>query len=64
MGQILKNMITVVLGFRVDQDQRNRIKAQADKYTKGNISEWCRFAAMNMEPRPSDLVELQVKINV
>jgi hypothetical protein len=35
-----------VIRFRVDEADASRIQTLADLYAKGNLSEWCRYAAL------------------
>ena len=34
--------------------EHHRAQAKADRYTKGNLSEWLRYSA-TLEPRPEDI---------
>ena len=43
---------------KLDQLEHNVIKRKADKYTNGNMSEWIRYASLNLEPREEDLTTL------
>lgn len=46
------------IGFLVEltRDEKSRIQKKAELYTKGNMSEWVRYASLNLEPRKEDLV--------
>lgn len=41
---------TEVLRCRVDSAQFSRVRALADLYADGDISEWLRYAALNAPP--------------
>lgn len=42
-------------GVRFSQTELAHIRAQADRYCKGNVAEFVRYAALNFTPRKHDL---------
>lgn len=42
--------------FKATDHEWEEIEKKAEMFTKGNISEWIRYAAIELEPKPSDLV--------
>lgn len=58
MSAILKSVVKEVMtsiGLRVSETERAIIEAKAKKFTKGNVSEWVRYAAINMQPKKEDV---------
>ena len=45
------------IGARVNNEQLNKIKLNANIYTDGNLSEWLVYAALNCKPQKKDLTE-------
>lgn len=44
-----------LFNFRYNDEEREKIKAKADRFTYGNMSAWIKYAALELEPRPEDL---------
>ena len=44
-----------LVGFRCNDDEKNRIKLSANLYTEGNISEFLRYVALHPNIRREDL---------
>jgi len=44
----------IVVPFKVNADEMRELLKKAHQYTKGNISEWVRFAALNFKPKKED----------
>lgn len=44
-----------MIGFRVSDSEFKVIEAKAKKYTGGNVSEWVRYASINMEPKATEI---------
>jgi hypothetical protein len=47
----------IVLTFKVNHEEMSSILARSIKFTKGNLSEWIRYASMNFIPTKKDLVK-------
>lgn len=41
--------------LKLSERERAQIQANADMFTEGNLSEWIRYASINMTPKKSDL---------
>jgi len=50
-----------LINLRVEPEILKAIKEKAEKYAAGNMSEWLRYAALNHEPNPKDLVAPQAE---
>jgi hypothetical protein len=48
------NLRKIVLDVRVNAEEMRTILARAHGLTKGNVSEWLRFAALNFKPTKKD----------
>ena len=44
-----------MIGARVNKEEFNKIKLNANLYTEGNLSEWIVYAALNCKPNKTDL---------
>jgi len=44
----------IVLTFKVSAQEMQALLARAHGFTKGNLSEWIRFAALKLKPRKED----------
>jgi hypothetical protein len=58
-GSMLKKMVKQELkpiNFKCADSDREKIVEKAKEFTKGNVSEWIRHAAMNYSPPKRDLV--------
>lgn len=44
-----------LVNIKVTPLEKKAIKALADRYAKGNLSLWLRYAAINCRPRKEDL---------
>lgn len=54
----LKHMVKEamrMIAARVSDAEYKAIEQKAKKYADGNVSEWIRYAAVNMEPKKDDL---------
>jgi hypothetical protein len=49
--------IVKLRNFRTTDQEWELIKRKAALYTGGNVSEWIRFASIELEPKASDLVK-------
>jgi hypothetical protein len=47
-----------LMTVKVSKAEFERIKAKAKRYAAGNLSEWVRYAAIELEPKPDDLVDV------
>ncbi len=45
-----------LINLKVTPTEYIQIKKNAIKFTKGNMSEWIRYAAIQLKPKPCDLV--------
>lgn len=45
----------IVLTLKVNAEEMKTLLARAHGFTKGNVSEWVRYAAMNFKPTKGDL---------
>jgi hypothetical protein len=45
----------ITVPFKVNADEMRAILSNAHTFTKGNVSEWVRYAAMNCKPAKGDL---------
>lgn len=45
--------------FQVKATKREKeaMQANANRFTRGNLSKWVRYAAMNYRPLPSEIIE-------
>lgn len=63
MKSLLKSAVkptkSEMINLKLTRNERRMIQARADKYTGGNVSEWIRYAAINLEPRIQDLVNVK-----
>lgn len=46
-----------MIGFRVSETEYQVIEEKAKKFTEGNVSEWVRYASVNMEPKASEVTQ-------
>lgn len=44
-----------LINFKATDLEMTLIQKKADKYAGGNVSEWLRYAAIQLDPRASDL---------
>lgn len=44
----------IVVPFKVNSDEMRELMKKAHAFTKGNISEWVRFAALKFKPSKED----------
>lgn len=56
LKKLVKGIMSYI-GFRVSESEHAIIKEKAIEYTGGNVSEWCRFAAVTMIPSKKDLTK-------
>lgn len=56
LKQAIKPKKNKLLNLKVTPKEMHQIQLKADKYTGGNVSEWIRYASIQLEPRVSDLV--------
>lgn len=49
------NARKIVVPFKVNAEEMKTLLARAHGFTKGNISEWVRYAALNFVPSKKDL---------
>lgn len=63
MKTVLKSSIkptkSEMINLKLSRGERRLIQAKADKFSGGNVSEWIRYAAINLEPRIQDLVNVK-----
>jgi hypothetical protein len=63
MHSILKSAIKPIksemVNVKLTKAERKLLQMKADKYTGGNVSEWLRYAGMNLDPRAQDLVTVK-----
>ena len=60
--KVLKRLMeetTKNVNFRCTQEQLENMKANARKYTKGDLTKWLRAAAQDYCPKSEDLVEIK-----
>lgn len=62
MQQLLKSSVrrpkkSTNIIVKLDEAERKHIQSKANKFTRGNISEWVRYAAIHLEPKAADLTE-------
>lgn len=57
LKQSLKSKKQKLINFKCTDEELAVIKAKAEKYANGNLSEWIRYAAIELEPRSKDLVK-------
>lgn len=61
MKRVLKhlerNEKTSLMNIRVTKAEREKIVKKAEAFTRGNISDWLRYAGAHHEPRKEHLVE-------
>lgn len=56
LKQAIKPKKDNLINFKATDLEMNLIQRKADKYTGGNVSEWIRYASIQLEPKQSDLV--------
>ena len=44
----------IVVPFKVNSEEMRELMKKAHGYSKGNISAWVRFAALNFKPKKED----------
>jgi len=45
----------IVLTLKVNHDEMKTLLSRAHGFTKGNVSEWVRYSALNFKPSKGDL---------
>lgn len=50
-GKLQRNKSVLV---RISLDEMKKIEKKASKFTNGNVSDWIRYASINMEPNVDD----------
>jgi hypothetical protein len=56
LKQSIKPTKKNLLNLKVTDLELKLIRQKAEKYTGGNISEWIRYAAIQLDPKLTDLV--------
>lgn len=60
MQQQLKNLKPETrsrpFNIKVTETEYTVLQTKAQRYTDGNISAWVRYAALNLQPKPEDVV--------
>lgn len=47
----------ILVTFKVSKAEQEKMRENAEKWAAGNLSEWIRYAAMELEPKTEHLVE-------
>jgi len=47
---------TILMNLKISEEDLLAIKVKANYYTKGNVSMWMRYAALNHRPKKADLM--------
>lgn len=50
-----KYVRTIVVTLRLNSDEMRQMLGFAHSFTKGNVSEWLRYSALNFKPTKDDL---------
>lgn len=45
----------IMISFKINSEEMRHFLARAHGYTEGNVSEWCRKAALTWKPSKEDL---------
>lgn len=45
---------SIVVTFKINADEMRKLIGKSHAFTKGNISEWVRFASLNFRPARED----------
>ena len=54
---VCKDKKTKLITIKINLEESSKIRENAKKWTNGNISEWIRYSAINLEPNKSDLID-------
>jgi hypothetical protein len=52
-----KELRKKVVPIKLTMTEFKALRAKAEEHTKGNISEWIRYAALNLSPKTEDLLD-------
>lgn len=55
LKSLVRNNKKVLINVKVTPDEERRIRANAKRFAKGNLSAWLRWASMKHRPSPSEL---------